>query len=368
MISCSEYKPAVYSLSNASDREQLIDLLRRGAVTRVVDEIHDQELEYFQVLHPDWVSLPDAETRFAAFRQKLEDRLPVVQRGKWVFYPWLSTLVHILDHDEFYAVRTARNRGLITTGEQFRFYNTIVGIAGLSLGNSVALAIVLSGGAKHIRLADFDTLSLSNTNRVRSGVEHLGLKKVVVAARQIYALNPYAVVEIFDDGLNDGNIEKFFAGPPVVRIMIDEIDDFAIKTKLRQYAREYRIPVVTGYDIGDASLVDVERYDLDPKTPLFNGSIPDISQHQLKSPEKLETGRLLAKHIGPENVPQRLQESFFEVGKTLVSWPQLGTTALLNGSAIAYCVRKLANDEPLLSKRICISFDQILYSRVWASP
>jgi hypothetical protein len=356
--STTEYRPRLFSLRDASDSRQLSDLLRNGIVKHIIDCFYDQEKEYFQLLHPETISLPDFQLRFEAHRALLDKHVPATNRGIWVFFPWLSTIVHILDHAEFFAVRTARNLGLITSDEQRRFYEVIVGIAGLSIGNSVALAIVLSGGSRHIRLADFDTLALSNTNRVRSGVESLGLNKVIVAARQIYAVNPYARVEIFENGLKEENIARFVAGPPALDVMIDEFDDFLIKTQVRHYARQHRIPVVTGYDVADTGVLDIERYDLDPATPFFNGSVTDLTNDQLRSLNKLEIGRLLARHVGPENVTPRLQEAFFEVGKTLVSWPQLGTTALLNGSAVAYCVRRIVNNQPLISKRIPISLDE----------
>jgi hypothetical protein len=46
------------------------------------------------------------------------------------------------------------------------------------------------------------------------------------------------------------------------------------------------------------------------------------------------------------------------MGKTIVSWPQLGGAALINGAAVAYCVRKILNKEPLERNRALISFDE----------
>jgi len=49
-----------------------------------------------------------------------------------------------------------------------------------------------------------------------------------------------------------------------------------------------------------------------------------------------------------------------EIGKSLVSWPQLGGAALLNGSAVAYAVRKILNDQPVEENRALISLDEKL--------
>jgi hypothetical protein len=43
-----------------------------------------------------------------------------------------------------------------------------------------------------------------------------------------------------------------------------------------------------------------------------------------------------------------------------VSWPQLGGAALLNGSAIAYCVRKILNKQELETNRAIMSLDEKL--------
>jgi ThiF family len=355
-----EHRPYFYSLRVPSGRRRLEELLRGGTVKQVIDTIEDQEREYFQILHAESISQPDFESRFRKHRDLLEQKIPAYQRGNWVFLPWLSTLVHLLDHEEFFAVRTSRNTVLVTRDEQRRYYDAIIGVAGLSVGNSVALAIVLSGGARQIRLADFDTLSLSNTNRIRVGIESLGVQKVVLAARQIYAVNPYANVEIFKDGLREENLERFVAGPPALDVIIDEFDDIVIKKRLRQLARQHRIPVITGIDIADAGLVDIERYDLEPSTPFFHGGFGNLTDEELRSLKRFEIGRLLAMHVGPENAPPRMQDAFFEVGKSLVSWPQLGVTALLNGSVVAYCVRRIVNKQPLQSRRALISLDELL--------
>ena len=48
------------------------------------------------------------------------------------------------------------------------------------------------------------------------------------------------------------------------------------------------------------------------------------------------------------------------MGKTIVSWPQLGGAALVNGAAVAYCVRKILNGQPLEANRALISLDEKL--------
>ena len=69
---------------------------------------------------------------------------------------------------------------------------------------------------------------------------------------------------------------------------------------------------------------------------------------------------LLKLVVGLENHDQRMLMSLRELGKTIASWPQLGGTAMINGAAIAYCVRKIANGQPILNNRAIISLDELL--------
>ena len=64
--------------------------------------------------------------------------------------------------------------------------------------------------------------------------------------------------------------------------------------------------------------------------------------------------------ITTENVTEKMQDSLLAIGKTVVSWPQLAWAALMNGSAVAYCVRKILNNQLLENNRAIISLDEKL--------
>ena len=111
--------------------------------------------------------------------------------GRWIFYPWLSTLVHVLPHEEFRELRLDRNRHKVTAGELGRLASSTIAIVGLSAGNSIARCLCLEGVSESFKLADFDTLALSNMNRLEAGVHDLGLRKTVLLSRQLSEINPY---------------------------------------------------------------------------------------------------------------------------------------------------------------------------------
>ena len=353
--------PEILDLQTEKDCRRLEHLSDEGKIKHSVDDYREQLLEYFQVTNPSLVYHVDFNEKFKTFVQTIESVTPLWKHGRWVYFPWISTAVHLLEDEHFQLVRTARNKNLINAEEQRVFYTSCIGIGGLSVGNSVALALVLQGGAKHIRLADHDALALSNLNRIRAGVDSLGLPKIEMTARQIYLLNPYATVEIFTEGLTRENIEKFFAGPPKLDLVVDELDNLAVKFLIREQAQKNHVAVVMAADNGDNAVVDIERYDLDAHTPFFHGRMGDaLSYEMLAGLDKFGIGKMITKHVGPENVTERMQQSLLEMGKTIVSWPQLGGAALVSGAAVAYCVRKILNKQELEGNRSLISMDEKL--------
>lgn len=350
-------RPIIFDFNKKSDQKASENLFASGRIQCVIDDYKEQQNELFGVKNPSMVYTPDFKKNFENYYSGIEKECPIWQNGRWVYFPWLSKLVHILEEDDFQMVRTARNKNLINKEEQEKFYKATVGIGGLSVGNSVALAMVLQGGAKKIKLADMDRLALSNTNRIRTGVDNLGVLKVEMTARQIYEINPYAEVELFPEGLTKKNIGKFFEG---LNIVIDELDNLAVKYLIREQAKKHRIAVVMAADNGDNAVVDIERYDLNPNTPFFQGRMGEVSYEMLSKLDKFGIGRMITKHVGPENVTERMQQSLLEMGKTIVSWPQLGGAALINGSAVAYCVRKILNGQSIENNRALISLDEKL--------
>lgn len=350
-------KPTILNLAKASDRKELDKIIKAGKVDQVSDDYEEQLREFFGVSNPSLVYHPDFEKHFSEYKLNIDKKFKLSNHGRWVFYPWMSLLVHVLENEKFQTVRTARNMNLINKEEQAKFYNATVGIAGLSVGNSVALAIIMQGGAGHIKIADHDSLALTNTNRIRTGVQYLGLLKAEMTARQIYEMNPYAKVEIFSDGITPKNIEKFFKG---LDIVVDEIDNIAVKYLIREQAKKHKIAVVMAADNGDNAVVDVERYDYKIQPKFFHGRMGDINYDMLTKLDKFGIGKIITKHVGPENVTDRMRESLLEMGKSIVSWPQLGGAALINGSAVAYCVRKILNGQEVVDNRALVSLDETL--------
>lgn len=352
----ADFRPVFFNLTKTEDAESFSKLFDSGKIVRVSDDYEEQLRELFSIENPDKIFSPDFQVLFQSYLAQILKNVPLSAHGKWVYYPWNGTVVHILDDESFQKVRMARNKYLITEEEQKKFYDAVIGFAGLSVGWSIVLAVVLEGGAKHIKLADNDRFALSNMNRILAGTTDFGSLKTEMAARKIYEINPYAEVEIFSDGITNENIGGFFAG---LTLVVDEIDNLAMKWHLREHARDNKIPLVMATDNEERGMIDVERYDLTPNMPFFGGRLGEMTLENLQGLSKIETGHTIGKLVGAENATDRMKKSLGEIGKSIVSWPQLGGTAMVNGGAAAYVIRQIIFGEGIQSGCIMIPVDTI---------
>lgn len=280
--------------------------------------------------------------------------------GSWVYFPWKDQLVHILAQKEFEDLRTIRNRDLILPEEQTELFNFEAVCFGMSVGSAGALALGISGISRRLKLVDGAVISGSNLNRILTGVSSVGQSKASVIARQIYEMNPYSTVHIFDKVAAD-NIEEIFNDPWPVQIAIDEIDDIEMKVRIRAEARKRKVPVIMATELGDTIMLDVERFDQEPSRPLFHGLLPGVEDLLER---KIENYREWTKHavsiIDPSNMPMKMQKSLLKIGNTIVTHPQLGSTVMVTGGVLAFAAKNIALGNPLESGRYVISLEKEL--------
>ena len=349
-------QPEIFNLSREKDNDRIEELFRLKKIVRVSDDFKEQYRELFAVQNPHKIFHPNFEMEFDKYFKKLLTKRSIYVSGRWVYFPWNGSLTHVLEERDFIRVRTARNKYLITNEEQEKFSNATIGIAGLSVGFSAVLMIVLSGGSKHIKLADFDTLALSNMNRVLSSVDNLGVSKIDIAARAVYEINPYAKIEFFRDGITEANIKKFFSG---LDLVVEEIDSFPLKLRMREEAKKNETPLIMATDNEEQGMLDLENYRDDAKTQFFNGRLGVANRDMFANLNKMETGAMIARLVGPENTGQKMKHSLSEIGKTIVSWPQLAGTAFVNGGTVAHLARRILSGEKFKSGRIIFPIDTI---------
>ena len=270
----------------------------------------------------------------------------------WAYYPWRREVVRILGETGYRRVRLDRNRNKVTRDEQDRLTGMHVGIVGLSVGHAIALALALESSCGSIRLADFDTLELSNLNRVPATVFDLGVNKAVVAARRIAEIDPYLPVSVWRDGVTADTVGGFLDGLDVV---VEECDSLDVKLVVRLEARRRGLPVLM--ETSDRGLVDVERFDLEPERAPFHGLLGDLADRGVTGLSQRERIPHLLRILGAQDLSTRLVASLVEVGRTVTTWPQLGGDVLLGGAAIAAAVRRIGLGQPLASGRVRVDLE-----------
>lgn len=342
------WHPLIFDRSKPEDAAELDGLITDGKVVFIHDTLDAQMRDLAKTRTPGrpWTDDEQAAAVVDMLRGK-----PLRDHGRWVFYPWSRRLVHVLAPAEFSELRTDRNRVKITPAEQAKLLRLKVGIVGLSVGNAIAVTLALESLFGELRLADFDTLDLSNMNRLRCTVDQIGLFKVVICARQIFEMNPYANLTLFPEGATKENIGAFFDDGGRLDVAIDECDSVVVKFKLREEARARRVPLLM--ETSDRGMLDIERFDLEPRRPLLHGLVGDMTSDFIEAmPPPARLGVIL-KIVG-EAMSPRLAASLLEFGRTLRGFSQLGSDVTLGGATTSHVVRRIGLGQPTASGRVYV--------------
>lgn len=348
------YKPVFLRITDPLERIAL-DQLIENQVSFFHDEIYGQLQELVKMKNPAVRIKPE---EYPELIQKHLGGRDIHSYGVWVYYPWSRRLVHMLDEEEFIKVRSNRNQYKITQKEQEILSKKRIGIIGLSVGQSIALTLAMERGFGELRLTDFDTLELSNLNRIRSGVHNLGIPKVVITAREIAEMDPFLKVICFFNGLNEENMDSFFSDNGKLDLLVDECDGLDIKILARFKARELRIPVIM--DTSDRGMLDVERFDLEPNRPLLHGTIENVDPQNIKNLSTEDKIPVMLQMLGVENISLRAKASMIEVEQTINTWPQLASSVALGGAVGADVSRRILLDQYHDSGRYYIDLEELI--------
>ncbi|QIS18939.1 ThiF family adenylyltransferase [Nocardia terpenica] len=282
--------------------------------------------------------------------------------ARFVVYPWRKTIVRLPNSELYRRLRSSRNRFIIEDDEQSRWAEAVLGVAGLSVGASALTSCSLTG-ARRFRLAEYDTLSITNLNRLAASVCDIGTPKLALAQRRVLELDPYSSIDAFPEGCSRDSTAAFLgtaSGCDQLAVLIEEMDDIAAKVELRKQARAAGIPVVMATDNGDNAILDVERFDLDRQYPLFHGRAGGVEAWPAKDLRNPRHRVALAQRIVGIELTARTRFSLTQVGRTLTGWPQLGTAAAVAGAAAAYAARLIVTGHPLQSGRYRVDLDDTL--------
>ncbi|MFH8407075.1 Rv1355c family protein [Streptomyces sp. NPDC018019] len=349
------WRPELYAPADPEQRLALMELLERGAVVSAHDTLAEQVAELLTTRRPGW--RPDSDELATAVADHLDGGRPA-EYGTWVWYPWSRQLVHVLPPAEYRELRQSRNRYKITAEEQSLLARKTVAVIGLSVGAASAVTLAQEGVGNRFRLADFDRLSLSNINRLRASPAEIGLPKVVIAARQMYEIDPYLDIAVWPEGLTEENTDTFLVGSGRTDLLVEECDDMYLKVHARERARALGIPVLM--EANERGMLDVERFDREPDRPLLHGLLNGVAAAGFKAMSTREKLPYLLRILGEDELSERLVPSLVEVGKTISSWPQLASGVALGAALVTDTARRLLLGRFTASGRYFVDLDELI--------
>jgi N-acetylglutamate synthase-like GNAT family acetyltransferase len=348
------WRPDIFTLANEAELRACEELIGSHPDLQILDSMPSQFSDLLRSRRPGY--------RFTADELKalVEEHLAgrsMTDYGVWVHYPWSRRLVHLLGPAEFAELRTNRNLYKITPQEQATLGRKRIGVVGLSVGQSAALTLSLERSFGEIRLADFDSIDLSNLNRIRTGIHSLGLPKVIVTAREIMEIDPFLSITIFNEGITPDNVEAFLTRNGALDVIIEECDSLDVKCLVREGARRHRIPVVM--ETSDRGMVDIERFDVEPRRPIFHGLAGDLDPVHVRGLTTKQKIPFVLRIVGEETLSTRLRASLFEVDQTISTWPQLGSAVALGGGLAADAARRIMLNDGAPSGRYFFDLDDL---------
>ncbi|KAI3623959.1 hypothetical protein GLX27_002091 [Malassezia furfur] len=148
-----------------------------------------------------------------------------------------------------------------------RSFVIVVGAGGV--GSWTAL-MLLRSGVSHIRLIDFDQVSLSSLNRhACATLADVGRPKVVCCKQFFHKIAPWANVEACVDLFRAEEADKLLAGEPTY--VVDAIDNLETKVELLKYCHQHNLRVFASMGAGakaDPSRIQISDISTTVEDPL----------------------------------------------------------------------------------------------------
>lgn len=146
--------------------------------------------------------------------------------------------------------RFERNVGVWDAAFQNKLRNITIGVAGLGGAGCCLVDILARNGVGHIKVADPEAYDESNFQRQVFATEYsLGRNKAFVAKQHVLSINPNIELKIYEQGVNQTNVDDFLDGCDFIHEVIDH-QNITDKVILHRHAREKGIVVTTTALIG----------------------------------------------------------------------------------------------------------------------
>lgn len=269
-----------------------------------------------------------------------------VEFGVWFYFPWRNAILQTLPENDFWKLRTVRNRFKITLEEQEVLRTKEISIIGLSAGNAVLQVLSMEGVGGVFNIFDFDRYEISNSNRLSHSLFDIGMEKVFLSSRDVWERNPFIKINLFRDGFKGSESDLAAIGRS--DLIVDECDSFQVKINLRNIAKDLQKPLLM--HTSEKGITDIERYDSETIS-IFNGLLDGVD---LNNPREI-----LTSIINPNIVSERMLFSFSEIGKSIKSWPQLASEVIAGGANVTTIARWILLGEAIRSGRYLLNCDSV---------
>jgi hypothetical protein len=247
-----------------------------------------------------------------------------------------------LSEPAFYAELTARNAGVIDPATQEILRTATVLIAGCGSIGGAAVEPLTRLGVRRFVLADPGEYEINNLNRQNATAADLGRNKSTVAAERVLAINPFAQVRAFPNGVTAEDLDELLAG---VDLVVDGVDVTTIsglraKYLLNERAAGARLPLITGWDMAGAQYV--RCYDYRTLEQAMDGRL------HAEDLDRLTMWQILQRLVPLRFVPvEMLTLARANLGNPDFAFPQLVHAADMFGALTAHLVTQLLTGRPV---------------------
>jgi molybdopterin-synthase adenylyltransferase len=246
------------------------------------------------------------------------------------------------DEAEFYAGLTTRNAGVVDRATQDALRTARVLVAGCGSIGGAAVEPLARLGVRTFRLADPGEYELNNLNRQNATAADLGRNKAEVAADRVRAINPYARVTAYPDGVTGESVAELTGDVDVIVDGVDVTTMSGLRAKylLHQHALARRLPLLTGWDMAGAQYV--RCYDYRRLRRPFDGRLTEADL------DRLDMWQILQRLVPARYVPlEMLTIARAALTDPDFSFPQLVYAADLFGVLATYVVSRFLVGRPV---------------------
>jgi len=251
--------------------------------------------------------------------------------------------VNLPPHDEFYAQFVKRNEGLVSPEDQQRLRKSTILVAGCGSVGGAAIEPLIRMGAERLILAEPGDYDLPNMNRQSVRLQDIGRNKAEVFQERMRDINPFASITVDKRGIVMENVDALVRESAVILDGVDVTTKPPLKAKyaLHERAKQFRVPVVTGYDVAGLQLLLICDYRL-PGTRIMNGRITAAEC------ETIEPMAFLRRVIPLAAVPyEMIGELRRQIRGEREGFPQIVYTAMLYGVLALPAVIELLANRPI---------------------